>query len=96
MVYVLLGAPDSALAWYERAFTTRAETFLTLMRLPSLRQALANPGIQDIGRRMGVEPQLGLHRVLRGAYLIQNCEPSRPHQIRIAGRSRFVSSCKPD
>jgi hypothetical protein len=55
-VYRLVGAPDSALAWSERAYAERSEMFLTFIRLPTLREAFADPRVQDIVRRMGLEP----------------------------------------
>ncbi len=56
MVYMLIGAPDSALAWSERAYAERSEMFLTFIRLPTLREAFADRRVRDIVRRIGVEP----------------------------------------
>jgi TolB-like protein/Tfp pilus assembly protein PilF len=54
--YMLVGAIDSAVAWSERAVDARSDIFLGVLRLPSLRDALADPRMQDIVRRMGLEP----------------------------------------
>jgi len=56
MVYMLIGAADSAYAWAERAVAERSEQFATFIRLPTLRDGFADPRMQVLVRRMGLEP----------------------------------------
>lgn len=56
MVYMLIGASDSALVWSERAAAERSELFTIVIRLPILREEFADPRIRDIVRRMGLTP----------------------------------------
>jgi TolB-like protein len=56
LVYMLIGAADSAVAWSEQAVTERSEMFTTLIRLPMLRAGFADPRVRDLVRQMGMEP----------------------------------------
>jgi serine/threonine-protein kinase len=56
LVYMLIDAADSAVAWSERAVTERSEMFTTLIRLPMLREGFADPRVRDLVRQMGVDP----------------------------------------
>jgi hypothetical protein len=54
--YALLGVPDSAVAWFERAYEERSEALLTMIRSPVLNETREHPRMQEMLRRMGLQP----------------------------------------
>ncbi len=56
MVYMLIGATDSAYVWSVRAVAARSEMFSSFIRLPTLRDGFADARVRDLVRSMGLEP----------------------------------------